>query len=146
MTTARGLAAQLAFYSLLALFPGVLFLAALIGFLPVHNALSELIEELMAILRGQLDQIVHGNHRSLLTVGIVGAIWSSSAGMVAIIDALNQAYDVAERRPWWKRRVVAIALTIALALFVLVALAFVLLGPALASRAAAWFRLPSWGT
>jgi membrane protein len=143
------LAAQLAFYFLLALFPAVLFLVALAGYLPVENALSELLvalgavapEELVALLRGQLDQIAGGRHGSLLTLGIIGAIWSSSAAMVAIIDALNHAYDVTEWRPWWKRRFVAIALTVALALFTLVALVFVLIGPTVASRAAAWFGL-----
>lgn len=144
-----GLAAQLAFYFLLALFPAILFLVALASYLPVENTLSELVvalsavapEELVAILRGQLDQITQGRHGSLLTLGIVGAIWSSSAAMVAIIDALNHAYDITEWRPWWKRRLLAIALTMALALFALVALAFVLMGPTLASRLAAWFGL-----
>jgi membrane protein len=144
-----GLAAQLAFYFLLALFPAVLFLVVLAGYLPVENALAELVvalgavapEELVAILRWQLDRIAEGRHGSLLTLGIVGAIWSSSAAIVAIIDALNHAYDVSEWRPWWKRRLVAIALTIVLAVFTLVAFAFVLVGPALASRIAAWLGL-----
>ena len=39
--------------------------------------------------------------------------------MVAIIDALNHAYDITEWRPWWKRRLVAIALTMVLAMFML---------------------------
>lgn len=144
-----GLAAQLAFYFLLSLFPAVLFLVALAGYLPVEKNLTELVvalgavapAELVALLRGQLDQIAQGRHASLLTVGIGGAIWSSSAAMVAIIDALNHAYDIAERRPWWKRRCVAIALTLSLALFMLVALTFVLIGPSMATRFAAWFGL-----
>jgi membrane protein len=144
-----GLAAQLAFYYLLALFPAVLFLVALASYLPVDNVLSELIvalgavapDELVTLLRSQLDQIADGRHASLLTLGIAGAIWSSSAAMVAIIDALNHAYDITEWRPWWKRRFLAITLTLALAVFALVALAFVLIGPSLASRAAAWFGL-----
>jgi membrane protein len=144
-----GLAAQLAFYFLLSLFPAVLFLVALAAYLPVEQNLSELVvtlgavapAELVALLREQLDQIVQGRHASLLTLGIAGAIWSSSAAMVAIIDALNHAYDIAEWRPWWKRRCVAIALTMSLAVFTLIALAFVLIGPAMASRLADWFGL-----
>ena len=54
------------------------------------------------------------------------------------IDALNHAYDVAEWRPWWKRRLVAILLTIALAVFIIIALAFVLAGPSLVSWPARW--------
>ena len=61
--------------------------------------------------------------------------------MVAIIDALNRAYDIAEWRPWWRRRLVAIALTVALAVFIILSLALVLIGPDLATRAAAWLDL-----
>jgi membrane protein len=53
--------------------------------------------------------------------------------MVAIIDALNHAYDIAERRPWWRRRIVAIALTVALALFIITSLVLVLVGPDVAA-------------
>jgi membrane protein len=54
---------------------------------------------------------------------------------------MNHAYDVAEWRPWWRRRLVAIGLTLLLALFLLVALVFVLIGPVLAADIAAWFGL-----
>jgi membrane protein len=146
-----GLAAQLAFYFLMALFPALLFLVALIGYLPVENALSELLaalgtvapQELVRLLREQLAQIAEGSHASLLTLGIIGAIWSSSAAMVAIIDALNRAYDVTEWRPWWKRRLLAMLLTVALALFIIIALALVLVGPTMALRLANWVGLGS---
>jgi membrane protein len=141
-----GLAAQLAFYFLLALFPALLFLVALIGYLPVENALDELLvtlgsvapRQLVELLRAQLAQIADGSQTGLLTLGIIGAIWSSSAAMVAIIDALNHAYDVTEWRPWWKRRLVAIGLTIVLALFIIVSLTLVLVGPTMAFDVASW--------
>jgi membrane protein len=136
-----GLAAQLAFYFFLSLFPALLFLVALIGYLPVENALSELLaalgtvapQEALNLLDTQLQQLARGSHGSLLTLGIVGAIWSSSAAMVAIIDALNHAYDIEERRSWWRRRIVAILLTISLALFIIASLALVMLGPQIVS-------------
>lgn len=141
-----GLAAQLAFYFLLALFPALLFLVALIGYVPIENALEELLatlgtvapRELVALLRTQLTEIASGNQASLVTLGIAGAVWSSSAAMVAIIDALNHAYDVSEWRPWWKRRLVALGLTIALATFIIASLALVLIGPDAARRLASW--------
>jgi membrane protein len=141
-----GLAAQLAFYFLLALFPALLFLVALIGYVPIENALDELLatlgtvapRELVALLRTQLEEITSGSPASLLTLGIVGAIWSSSAAMVAIIDALNHAYDVSEWRPWWKRRLVGLALTVTLATFIIVSLALVLIGPDAARLVAGW--------
>lgn len=141
-----GLAAQLAFYFLLALFPALLFLVALIGYMPIENALDELLatlgtvapRELVTLLRAQLAAIGSGNQTGLLTLGIAGAIWSSSAAMVAIIDALNHAYDVSEWRPWWKRRLVALGLTVALSAFIIVSLALVLIGPDAARRVAGW--------
>lgn len=146
-----GLAAQLSFYFLLALFPALLFFVALIAYLPVENVLGELLlalgavapSEMVDLLRMQLDQIAEGSHASLVTLGIVGAIWSSSAAMVAIIDALNRAYDIGEWRPWWKRRLVAIALTIALALFLLTAFVLVLVGPSVITALADWLGLGS---
>jgi membrane protein len=153
-----GLAAQLAFYFLLALFPAILFFVALLGYLPVDNAFADLLAalgtvapgEFVSVVRQQLDQIAQGEHAGLLTIGIAGAIWSSSAGMVAIIDALNQAYDVEERRPWWERRLLAIGMTLALALFAVLSLAFVLIGPNVAFYAASWLRIKpvvvyAWG-
>ena len=141
-----GLAAQLAFYFLLALFPALLFVVALIGYVPVEDALDELLTALgaiapgalIALLRAQLNEIASGSQAGLLTLGIAGAIWSSSAATVAIIDALNHAYDVGEWRPWWKRRLVALGLTMALAILVVVSLALVLIGPPAALRIASW--------
>jgi membrane protein len=149
-----GLAAQLAFYFFLALFPALLFLVALIGYLPIENMLTEMLDalgtvaptEVLHLLRAQLDELARGSHGSILTLGIAGAIWSSSAAMVAIINALNHAYDVSERRPWWKRRVVGIGLTVALALFIVLSLALVLTGPGVASTMAVWLGLgPTFG-
>jgi len=144
-----GIAAQLAFYFFLALFPALLFFVALLGYVPIDRALATLLialgpvapEEMIALVRGQIDELTSGSHGGLLTLGIVGAIWSSSAATVAIIDALNRAYDVAEWRPWWKRRLVAIGLTIGLALFIVAALVFVLLGPEVAQWAVRAFGL-----
>ncbi len=70
----------------------------------------------------------------MLTFGVAGALWSSSAALVSIVGALNRAYDIEEGRPWWKVRLTAIGLTLGVALFVIVAFAMVLGGPALAEK------------
>jgi membrane protein len=131
-----GLAAQLAYYFFLALFPALLFLLALASFFPsqlIQDLLSSLAvvapPAVLSIIRDQLTKIAAGDDRGLLTLGIVGAIWSSSAAVGAMIDAMNRAYDVKESRAWWKVRLIAIALTIALALFILVSFSLVLVGP-----------------
>jgi membrane protein len=144
-----GLAAQLSFYFLLGLFPALLFLVALVGYVPLETAIADLLlalgavapQEFIEILRTQLAQVSEGSQAGLLTLGVMGAVWSSSAAMVAIIDALNRAFDVAEWRSWLARRLLAIVLTIALAIFIVVALVMVLVGPSLAERAADWLGL-----
>jgi membrane protein len=135
-----GLAAQLAFYFLLAVFPALLFLIALLTYLPVDAALATSLSRLeafmpregMHVVRGQLDRLLSGAHGSLITFSIAGAIWSSSSAMTAIIGALNRAYDIDEWRPWWKIRLVAISLTVALAVFVVIAFGLVMAGSSLA--------------
>jgi len=135
-----GLAAQLAFYFLLAVFPALLFVVSLLGYLPLNATLGMAVarleavvpQEVVSLIREQIEQLLAGGHGGLLTLGIGGAIWSSSSAVTAIITALNRAHDIEEWRPWWKRRVIAIGLTIALAVFVVLAFAFVVGGGDLA--------------
>ncbi|MGE3176641.1 MAG: YihY/virulence factor BrkB family protein [Vicinamibacterales bacterium] len=150
-----GLAAQLAFYFLLAVFPAMLFLVALLSYLPIEGMLDATLDrfaavlpqEALRIIREQLQRLATDRSGGLITFAIVGAIWSSSSAMTAVITALNRAFDIEEWRPWWKVRLIAVALTIALAAFVVVALVMVIggadLGTWLAEQAGfgAAFRL-----
>jgi membrane protein len=143
-----GLAAQLAYYFFLALFPALLFLVALISFIPIENLLDTITAalarvapgEALAIVQDQVLKIAHGQHGGLLTLGMLGTIWSTSAGVTAIIDTLNQAYDLRESRPWWKVRLTAVGLTLALALFIVASMVLVVAGPTLADRVAVWLH------
>ena len=79
-----------------------------------------------------MRRLANNENGGLLTFGVAAALWSSSAALVSIVGALNRAYDIEEGRPWWKVRLVAIGLTLGVAVIVLVALSLVLGGPALA--------------
>jgi membrane protein len=139
-----GLAAQLAYYFFFALFPAILVGIALASFLPLEHFLDRVVTTLggvmpgdvIAIIQDQMRKISQGGDGGILTFGLLVALWSSSAAMVGLIDALNRAYDIEEGRPWWKVRLLAIALTIALAAFILVAFALVLVGPTAAEHLA----------
>jgi membrane protein len=141
-----GLAAQLAFYFLLALFPALLFLVSLLAYLPVESAFAGMLERVEAFLpknafdlvNREVQQLLTGNQQSVLTVAVAGAVWSSSSAMTAVITTLNRAYDIEEFRPWWKARLIAIALSVALAVFVVSALAIVIGGADLAAAVASW--------
>jgi membrane protein len=144
-----GLAAQLAYYFFLALFPAILFVVALASFFPLTNFIDEIVRalqpvapgELLTFLEEQLRRISDANDGGILTLGVLGAIWSSSAAMVAIIGALNRAYDIEEGRPWWRVRLTAIGLTSALAVLILMSFSLIVVGPAVAERLASTFGL-----
>jgi membrane protein len=141
-----GLAAQLAFYFFLAVFPALLFLISLLAYFPVEPAIVSTLQRLHAVLprevvtlfERQVEQVLAAERSGLLTVGIAGAVWSSSSALTAIIFALNRAYDLEEFRPWWQTRLLAIGLTLALTVFVLLAFALVVGGADLAVWVASW--------
>ena len=146
-----GLAAQLAYYFFLALFPALLFLLALISFVPIQNLMETITttlarvapSDVLKLIQEQILKIAQDKDGGLLTLGMLGTIWSTSSGMTAIIDTLNQAYDIHEGRPWWKVRVTAVGLTVALAVFIVGSTVLVVAGPTLADKVAAWFHLGS---
>ncbi len=135
-----GLAAQLAYYFFLALFPALLFLIALAGVVATGDLVARVVDmlsgaappDVINIIREQLVSLSQGEQGGILTFGVAAALWTSSAAMVAMIDSLNRAYDVEDARPWWKRRLTAIALTAGVAVFILASFALVLAGPQMA--------------
>lgn len=141
---ALGLAAQLAYYFVLALFPAILCVIALASFLPLQNFTDEMVSslarfapaEMLSLIRSQMTRLAEGNDGGVFTLGLLGALWSSSAAMVAMIDAMNRAYDIDEGRPWWKVRLTALLLTIGFAVFIVFAFGLVVAGPLVAGWAA----------
>lgn len=144
-----GLAAQLSYYFFLALFPALLFLVAIVSFIPVEGLLDSITgtlarvapSEVITIVKDQILKIAHDKNGGLLTLGMLGTIWSTSSGVDAIIDTLNVAYDIEEGRPWWRRKATALGLTIALAVFIVLSFTLVVAGPTLAEKVADWFHL-----
>jgi len=129
-------AAQLSYYFVFALFPFLFFLVTLAAYLPLSGTIDTLLdraeelvpEQALEMIRGQLDNLVHQPHPKFLTGALIIALWSSSRGIDAIRTALNLAYAVRESRPWWKVQAIALAMTIASALLVLVAVTLIVLG------------------
>jgi len=142
-----GRAAQLSYYFLLALFPLLLFLTTLLGYLAESG--TQLRTRLMSYLgtvmpysalelvQKTIDEVTINKSGGKLSFGLLAALWAASNGMTAITETLNVAYDVKETRPWWKVRLVAISLTVMLAVMIVLGLATVLLGDKLAHFIAA---------
>lgn len=142
-----GRAAQLSYYFLLALFPLLLFLTSLIGLIMGSGTglRHSLFAYLAKVLPGSASQLISDTMFEVtgssgggkLSFGILAALWAASNGMGAISESLNVAYHVEESRPWWKQHLIAIGLTIALAVLIISALVMVLCGGRLADWLAA---------
>ncbi|MES2870670.1 MAG: YihY/virulence factor BrkB family protein [Pseudomonadota bacterium] len=129
-------ASALAYQMLFSLFPFILFLIALIGFLHLPDFFTWLREESAVVLPPQaLEQVnpvidqLQQSKGGLLSVGIVIALWTASAGVRLMMSAMNAAYDVVEGRPIWKRFPLSIFYTIGIAGMLLAAAGLMVLGP-----------------
>ncbi|HEY0546504.1 MAG TPA: YihY/virulence factor BrkB family protein [Pyrinomonadaceae bacterium] len=133
-----GRSAQLAYYFLLALFPLLLFLTSVIGLVmgsgtglrhSLFNYLSQVLPgSAFKLVDSAMYEVSAGSSGGKVAFGILGALWAASNGMGAITQALNVAYDVEESRPWWKQRLTAVGLTVALSVLIISALVLVLYG------------------
>ena len=153
-----GRAAQLSYYFLLALFPLLLFLTSVLGLIAGEDSelRSNLFGYLSAVLppaaadiiNTSVNEAVNASGGGKVSLGILATLWAASNGMGAISESLNVAYDVKEARPWWKSRLIAIFLTITLAVLIITALVLVLMGGDIAEWLAAHLGLGNvfeWG-
>jgi len=142
-------AAELAYWFFLALFPFLIFVTALsgslastLGFPSATGAIVGLLSQVMpasaaAVIGPQVAAVVQNRSAGLLSLGIVGAIWAASGGIMAIIRATNAAYEVKETRSFLKLRGLAIGLTVLAGLLVVAAFTLFFVGELLGSRIAA---------
>ncbi|GFM51124.1 YihY/virulence factor BrkB family protein [Pseudomonas capsici] len=135
-------ASALAYQMLFSLFPFLLFLIALIGFLHLPDFFSWLRLQSELVLPPQaLEQVnpvidqLQQSKGGLLSIGIVIALWTASAGVRLMMSAMNAAYDVVEGRPIWKRFPLSILYTVGIAGMLLAAAGFMVVGPQVMS----WF-------
>jgi membrane protein len=148
---ALGLAAQLAYYLILALFPFILVLVSLMGTFGSPELASEVLgyfrqvvpEQAYGIIRTFTRSIISGQAEApeLFTFGILFTIWAASGAFAALINALNRAYDVQETRPFWKVRGIAILMTLGLSVLILAGVLLLVLGPQIGTTVADIFGL-----
>src|SRR5205823_10538837 len=139
-----GNAAKLAYYLLLALFPLLIFLTSIIGIIigsgsGMRHVLFNYLARVMPsgafqLINQTMLEVSTASGAGKLSFGFLATLWAASSGMGAINDALNAAYNVEETRPWWRRRLTAIGLTIALAVLIIIALSIVLVGSKIADH------------
>jgi membrane protein len=136
-------AAVVAYYAMLALVPLIgLVLAIAMGWSDrIRDQLPDLLPGLPAearrLLVDQVDMVAHEPHTGVLSVGFLILLWSASSLFVAVMDATNASYGVRDNRPWWKRRLWAIVLTVVESVLLLAAALSIILWP----RVMGWLGL-----
>jgi membrane protein len=135
-------AAALSYYLVLAVFPGLIFLSAVMASIPLPDLFGRVLGTMslllpldtMRVVQSVLLDVLATNRKAWLSFGMLGAIWVTSAAFDAITEALAIAYDVHDDRPFWKTRLRAIGLGVITAGLVSSALAIMIVGP----RFGAW--------
>lgn len=132
-----GRAAQLAYYFFLALFP---FLICVIATLSIFGSADRgrfLLFSLLArflpapalqLITGTFNQIIATNGPLKMSLGLVGAVWSASLGMSAVMNTLNASYRVQETRSIARQYFIAVGLTLGMGMLVVVCTLTVVVG------------------
>ena len=129
--------AQLTYYLILAIFPFLIFFLSILKYTPLSDV--KVLETMLSVLPGEtqnllynlINEIMKKSNFALLSIGALGAVWSSSKGILSIIKAVNRAFDLEEDRPFWKLRGLAIVFTIALFFILVIAFSILIFGEVL---------------
>ena len=130
-------AAGLSYYFVLSVFPLLIFVSAVVAYLPVSSLFSQIVGVLatvvppdsMAMVKKTLAHVLLSRHGGLLTFGILFTIWSASSGFAAMIEALNVTYNVPETRRIWTTRTLAVGLAVLVGTLLVIALSVLIVGP-----------------
>ena len=128
------LAAGVAFWAMLSLFPALIALVVVYGLVSspeqvttqVGNALGAVSQDAKGVITGQLETVAAGKAGALsfgLLASLLGLLWSASSGMQNLMQALSTAHEQKETRGFVKLRGTALALTLGALLFAVLVLA-----------------------
>lgn len=134
------IAAGVAFYSVLAIFPAIAAFVSLYGLFADAGTIAAQVDQLSGLLPGGAVEIIRDQMTRLASqrggtlgltflIGLAAALWSSNAGVKGLFDALNVVYSEVEKRGFIKLNAISLAFTMATILFVLLAVAAVVVLP-----------------
>lgn len=119
-----GLAAEMAYHSILAIFPFLLFLAGLTSIIDnlfgvgdltdriIDKAGRVMPEDAQSVLRGFTEEVVNSDGTGAMVFGLLGAFWAASSAVSSAMKALNRAYDVKDERGFVRKKAVALGITL----------------------------------
>lgn len=126
--------AQLTYYLILSIFPFLIFLLNILGHISIVN--TAFIDDILFILPTQTQillnsivyEITRGSSDTLLSFSIFLSLWSGSLGISAMIRAINKAYNINQRRNYFRQKIVSIIFAIVLAVLIIVVLLTLVFG------------------
>jgi membrane protein len=144
-------AAALSYFFILSVFPGLIFLSAVLGLLPLGDLFSHVLgfmgrllpPDTMRTVLSVLHDVLSSHRGTWLSFGMLGIIWTASSGFAALIEALDIAYDAQDDRPYWKVRLLSIGLAAIAGGLLLTALGVMIVGPRFGDWLAAHLGLSS---
>jgi len=144
-------AAALAYYLVLSAIPCVIFLSAVVGFIPIPNLFGHIMSLIAHLLPADtmqaaypiVNDILSARRATWLSFGMLGTVWLASSAFDAMIEALDIAYDASDSRPIWKTRLLAVGLAAISGSLLLVAFVVNILGPRFGDWLAAQVDLSS---
>ncbi|GAA0578446.1 YihY/virulence factor BrkB family protein [Caenispirillum bisanense] len=134
-------AAGIAFFGILSIFPALAALLTLYGLVAspqdvtgqIQTVAGMLPPDVQQIIQDQLQRVASASGGALgfgAIVGLLAALWSASKGMKALVTGIDIAYDEREERGFVKRTLVVLGLTLGAIVFVIVALGVITVVPA----------------
>lgn len=138
--------AQISYFLLLSIAPFLIFLITLITFIPLGDFQSQfeplyaiMPTEVYEILSSIFDQTVKNRSSALLVFGILFGLWSASTGVSYLMRGVNKAYDQEETRPFWKKSLVSLVITLELSTVIIASMILIVLGGILGSKVFGFF-------
>jgi len=149
------IASHIALSALMALFPFLILVTALAGFLFGSTQLADEVAnivlqmwptEVASPIAGEIRRVLLGARSDLLTIGVALAIYFASSGIESLRIGLNRAYGVSESRSWWILRLESIGYVLIAAVVLLVLSFLVVLAPLIFASAVRYVPLlePLW--
>jgi membrane protein len=149
---AMGMAAQIAFYAMLGLFPFMIFVLSTISMFPLGDSLRP---ELLKALENQMPleaaqyvtnvviDLLPAQNQGLLSFGLAASLWGASMAIGALITTINRAYNIRPRRNIVHQKILAIILTLALSGLWLMAMTIILMGQEWTQQLFQWMGIAS---
>ena len=131
------MAAGLSYYFIISLFPALVLFFAVAAYFPVSNVSDKFMGMLsgfipssqLTLIATTIQDVVKPNRNILLSIGLLGVLWTASSGFASLMTAIGIAYGAPDLRPFWKTRPIALGLTVSVGILFLIGFGVMTVGP-----------------